>query len=143
MYNFDFNIDDKNALLALDAVMKKLIDLSPEFKEIEIFVNSEIQQHITQQKNPDGSTYLSPKAAARIGRNKALDTQNYRKSFTSSIEKNQLVIGSTHPGSLTHEKGLAINIFGRGVLYQFPKRSAVWLSKKALKTISDTIARGF
>ena len=81
MYNFDFKINDKDALFALDAVMKKLIDLSPEFREIEIFVNSQIQDHITKQENPDGSKYLSPKAAARLGRNKALDTQNYRKSF--------------------------------------------------------------
>lgn len=143
MYNFDFKIDDKNALFALDAVMKKLIDLSPEFREIEIFVNSQIQEHITKQENQDGSKYLSPKAAARLGRNKALDTQNYRKSFKSNIDKNSLVISSTHPGNLTHEKGLAINIFGRGVLYKFPQRSAVWLSKKALDNIANTIARGF
>lgn len=143
MYNYDFQINDKNALLALDAVMKKLINLTPEFKEIETFVNSQIQEHITKQENPDGTKYLSPKAAARLGRNKALDTQNYRKSFRSNVDKNSLVISSTHPGNLTHEKGLAINIFGRGVLYKFPQRSAVWLSKKAIENISNTISRGF
>ncbi len=143
MYNFDFKINDKDALFALDAVMKKLIDLSPEFREIEIFVNSQIQDHITKQENPDGSKYESPRAAARLKRNKALDTQNYRKSFRSNVDKNSLVISSTHPGNLTHEKGMNINIFGRGVFFEFPQRSAVWLSKKALDNIANTIARGF
>ena len=141
-------------------MLTKLSNPESLLQNTKTIILEEIQSLINNQENvpgsPDGAKFkfLSErykqskkfKNMSRLSDN-PLDTANYRGKFILSSASNlslktsgnQLVINSDHPGVFTHEKGLAVNIFGRGVKYKFPQRSAVWLSERALKSIANNI----
>jgi len=142
-FSLEFHIRDAEARLMLDYVKKKLIDLSPEMKEIATYINSEIQDHFNKQINPGGRRWISSKAAILENRQTLIKTRKYRRAVKATATKANVFVKSSHPGINTHEKGLSINIFGRGVLFKFQKRSVVWLSKKNIDDISKVLIRGY
>lgn len=142
---FEIDIDWTEEIYQhLNIALKNLDDLSPQLKQVQTFIESIIQGHITDSKNANGKIYtkLSDNTIRElkrkgINRTKPLDTENYRSSFQTIIDKNTIFVVSIHPGSNTHEKGLEVNIFGRGVMFKFPKRSAVYISNKQMMIIAN------
>lgn len=95
----------------------------------------EITSHIENQENPDGSAWgkVWKRPKKEPNRKALIKTGVYKTKFRSKIDDNSIKVYHDYFWAKTHEKPLAVNIFGRGVLYQFPQRSAVWLSKKAIQ----------
>lgn len=141
MTEFNFDIDISDAQYLLDAINAKLVNLTPEYTEIATNANSEIQKHLFEQKNPNGSIYLSPKAEQR--RALIVNNNSYGRRIKTSVTKDGVSITSDHPGIRTHELGLSVRIFGRTPPYKFPQRSAIWFSPKTIKSWADVIKRGF
>ena len=109
-------------------------------KDILLYIMPEIQLHILKQENPDGSKYLPPKVD--LTRRALIKTGNYINSFYYRTSNNTIEILSKHNGASTHENALEIkNLFGKGIVYKFPQRSAVWLSKTAIEKIIPNIIR--
>lgn len=156
----NITIDDSQVKKVFDNVIIKLSNPESLLQNTKTIILEEVQSHINNQENipgsPDGTKFkfLSErykqskkfKNMTRLSDN-PLDTANYRGKFILSSASNlsvkssgnQLIVNSDHPGVFTHEKGLSVNIFGRGVKYKFPQRSAVWLSERALKSIANNI----
>lgn len=134
-------IDTEQANKTIYSIISKIEKPDDILRNILVYLMPQIQLHIINQENQDGSKYLPPKAEPT--RRALIKTGNYINSFKHRIVGNSIEIYSTHPGVKTHELGLKItNLFGKGIVYQFPKRSAVWLSEIALKKIiPDLILR--
>lgn len=127
------------------SIISKIEKPNEILKSILIYIMPEIQLHIINQENPANSTwgkkYLPP-VADPIRRALITKNGNYINSFKYRLSGNSIEIFSTHPGVFTHEMGLEIkNLFGKGIVYQFPQRSAVWLSQKAIEKIIPDIIR--
>jgi hypothetical protein len=97
-------------------------------------VMPEIASHIENQENPDNSKWgkVWKRPVKEPNRKALIKTGTYKTKFKSKVDGNSLKVYHEYFWAKTHEKPLAVNIFGRGVLYQFPQRSAVWLSQKAI-----------
>lgn len=140
----DLLLETDRANQKIASILSKIEKPNEILKSILIYIMPEIQLHIVNQENPEGSKsgkrYLPPKADPT--RKALIKTGNYVNSFQHRVSGNSIEIFSTHPGILTHELGLKIsNLFGKGIIYQFPQRSAVWLSQKAIEKIIPDIIR--
>lgn len=143
MFNIDLKYDDSQVRSVLDLINKKLIDLTPELKEISQYVSSKTQQHFNNQQGSKGK-WIPSKLAIKEKRKTLTRTKALRRSLKFNVNTNKLGISfsSSVDYASTHQFGLKVNLFGK-YPYKFPVRDFVWLDKKDEKLITDMITRGF
>ena len=137
MIKLDFEVNDEQAKKVMDAVRKKLLDLSPEMADIRQYAASTIQQHFNQAQGSKGA--WQPRKDKKgtwpiLQKSKAL-----RRSFVEGAaikgDKLSIQIYSTKPYDKVHQYGYPKK--------NIPMRDFVWFSKKDTEAMAQLIANGF
>lgn len=151
MVSIKINSDDKDVSRTLEAAKKKLIDMSPEMREIGQYMASQTQLRFNTMTAPNGRkwkplkpSYLKwkkrhyPETAEKILQMTKALRRSLSFGYGISYGKLSVTVASSVPYFITHQLGLKVKIFGK-YYYTFPKREMVGVNKKDIKNIENVI----